>query len=61
VDRILPHDAAAEPASSPEVHSTDPRRERYEAPALSDLGTIAELTRGVSPTTSDGLGPGSAL
>lgn len=33
----------------------------YEPPRLIALGTLAELTAGVNPTTSDGLGPGSIL
>jgi hypothetical protein len=33
----------------------------YEPPRLTDLGTLAELTRGVNPTTTDGLTPGSTL
>ena len=35
-------------------------RTAYEPPRLRALGTLAELTRGVSGV-SDGLGPGSAL
>jgi len=36
-------------------------REGYEPPRLRVIGTLAELTRGTNPTTTDGLGPGSAL
>lgn len=33
----------------------------YEPPVLTVLGTLAELTKGTIPITSDGLGPGSVL
>lgn len=33
----------------------------YEPPRLHDLGTIADLTRGSNPMSTDGLAPGSAL
>ena len=36
-------------------------RRPYEPPELTVLGTLAELTAGVVPVTSDGLGPGSIL
>ena len=34
--------------------------ERYEPPRLHSLGSLSELTRGITGQ-SDGLGPGSAL
>lgn len=36
------------------------RRSEYEPPRLTTLGTLAELTRGVSGA-SDGIGPGSFI
>jgi len=33
----------------------------YETPRLQDLGTIADLTRGVNPSTNDGIASGSAI
>jgi hypothetical protein len=33
----------------------------YERPQLTVLGTLADLTRGIVPTHTDGFGPGSAL
>jgi hypothetical protein len=33
----------------------------YEPPHLQDLGTIADLTRGIVPISTDGVAPGSAL
>jgi hypothetical protein len=38
-----------------------PARPAYEPPAIRSLGTLAELTQGIVPITTDGLGPGSAL
>jgi hypothetical protein len=40
---------------------TEQHHEPYEPPVVRDLGTIAEMTRGTVPSTSDALGPGSAL
>ena len=37
-----------------------PERAAYEPPRLQALGTLAEITRGVTGK-SDGLGPGSAV
>jgi hypothetical protein len=37
-----------------------PERAAYEPPRLQVLGTLAEITRGVTGK-SDGLGPGSAV
>ena len=31
----------------------------YEPPSIEDLGTLAELTHGIVPSTSDIIGPGS--
>jgi hypothetical protein len=36
-------------------------RRPYEPPEITVLGTLAELTAGVVPTTSDGVLPGSIL
>jgi hypothetical protein len=36
-------------------------RPAYEAPRLDDLGTVAELTAGSNPTSTDGVNPGSVL
>ena len=36
-------------------------RRGYEQPRLKVLGTIADITQGVVPTTTDGLGPGSII
>ena len=33
----------------------------YEAPELTDLGSVADLTLGVVPTSTDGVLPGSLL
>jgi hypothetical protein len=33
----------------------------YEPPALRDLGTLGELTRGVTQSGTDGVLPGSAI
>jgi hypothetical protein len=48
-----------------DIDSTDravqQRRPEYEPPRLTTLGTLAELTRGVNPVTSDGIGPGSFI
>jgi hypothetical protein len=41
--------------------SAEDRGVVYEPPRLVVIGTLSELTRGSNPTTSDGLGPGSAL
>jgi hypothetical protein len=35
--------------------------EDYEPPRIRVLGTLAEITRGTHPTTTDGFGPGSTL
>lgn len=35
--------------------------EQYERPQVKVLGTLAELTQGIVPTSTDGFGPGSAL
>ncbi|MGH9277493.1 MAG: lasso RiPP family leader peptide-containing protein [Acidimicrobiales bacterium] len=36
-------------------------RAGYQPPRLTVLGTVTELTRGVVPTTTDGVLPGSIL
>jgi hypothetical protein len=33
----------------------------YDAPRLINLGTIADMTRGIVPLSTDGIAPGSAL
>jgi hypothetical protein len=49
---------------SADMDSTDSavqlERPEYELPRLTTLGTLAELTRGVSGA-SDGIGPGSFI
>jgi hypothetical protein len=35
--------------------------EAYEPPHLQVIGTVAEITQGIVPITTDGLAPGSAL
>ena len=35
--------------------------EAYVPPRIRSLGTIAELTQGIVPITTDGFAPGSAL
>jgi hypothetical protein len=51
--------AGREPGDSDGLRDDPPAV--YEPPRLIVIGTVAELTRGSNPTTSDGLGPGSAL
>jgi hypothetical protein len=44
-----------------EAASPDEDAVVYEPPAVRDLGTVAELTRGSTSSSGDGFGPGSAL
>lgn len=53
------HDEAA--AGGGTMHGRDSETPAYEPPSIERLGTLAELTGGVNPTTSDGVGPGSLL
>lgn len=41
--------------------SGGPKHEDYEPPKLTVVGTLAELSKGVVPTSTDGIGPGSIL
>ncbi len=41
--------------------SGDAARAAYEAPRLEDLGSVADLTAGSNPTSTDGVNPGSVL
>ena len=52
-DRTIPGSAARDPLTTGGT--------AYEPPHLEDLGTIADLTRGVVPVTTDGVAAGSAL
>ena len=58
----MTHDAVG--PTSPSGGADDPLASSgttYEPPKLQDLGTIADLTRGVVPISTDGIAPGSAL
>lgn len=51
--RSVPQDTRPDPS---------PRRNAdYEPPRVTLLGTVADLTGGVDPTSTDGLSPGSVL
>jgi len=41
--------------------SSDDRTPVYEPPVLLRLGSLTDLTRGVNPTSTDGVSPGSAV
>ena len=46
-------DATAEPPAD--------KSDDYEMPSLTPLGSFADLTKGVVPTSTDGVLPGSVL
>ncbi len=48
----------------PEEHEADEpglARPDYEPPKLTVIGTVADLTQGTTPITTDGIFPGSIL
>ena len=53
-------DRPADPASAAE-RQVERDGVAYEPPRLRVVGTLAKLTRGASPTTTDGILPGSVL
>ena len=48
-------------SQSSDLNGCEPAKRPYEAPVVLPLGTLAELTGGIVPITTDGLGPGSTL
>lgn len=45
----------------PQAGQTSSPRPGYEPPRVTVLGSLAELTKGIVPTTTDGVLPGSIL
>jgi hypothetical protein len=53
-----PHGGNQLEREPPEAHD---ERRRYVPPDVTFIGTVADVTRGVVPTSTDGVLPGSVL